>query len=610
MNNRFKVENVSNILETAGVGTWAVDLNTRRFIFASPVLEAIYERPMEDFQNDETLWKQTVHTDDIALEAAGTAKAMEGEKVTLEYRILSRTGKVKWISDRRFVDFDEQGKPARVQGVVADITPRKLLELQLRESEVTYRSLFESNPNPMWIFDYQTLAFLDVNNAALHQYGYSREEFLTMNIGNISLAQDAERLEEDIRLSQASNADFSRGVWKHIKKNQETIFVEISSHGLVYQEKPARLVVARDVTKQVEAETEIKSLNLKLTNFQFAVSRAMLICTLDANQNITYINRNFAQATNYTKTEVIGQPFAMFDSDYHSAEFDENRHRTLAKDKIWRGELRMKAKDHTFIWADTFIIPIKSEEIDTNQYLVLQNDISQSKKQELEIQQLNEELQSIQDDLSLTLEGLLDLNKQTLVSKERLSNAQRIARTGSWDWDIQQRKLYCSGEFFEILGIVEENFTVEFDNFLDFVHPEDRNFVEEMHHTTLKNLDIQYRILTKEGNIQYMHEISKAVTDEKGQLMMVSGVIQDITERKQNELQLTAQNEQLIQIANLSSHGIRRPVASILGLVSLFDKKNHDNPFNAEIIEWIEKAAEELDVVIHNIVEKTYHVND
>ncbi|MBC8110695.1 MAG: hypothetical protein H7Y04_06505, partial [Verrucomicrobia bacterium] len=52
MNNRFKVENVSNILETAGVGTWAVDLNTRRFIFASPVLEAIYERSIEDFQND------------------------------------------------------------------------------------------------------------------------------------------------------------------------------------------------------------------------------------------------------------------------------------------------------------------------------------------------------------------------------------------------------------------------------------------------------------------------------------------------------------------------------------------------------------------------------
>jgi signal transduction histidine kinase len=81
-------------------------------------------------------------------------------------------------------------------------------------------------------------------------------------------------------------------------------------------------------------------------------------------------------------------------------------------------------------------------------------------------------------------------------------------------------------------------------------------------------------------------------------------------ENKRNQDNIKEQNKRLQEIASISSHEIRRPVATILGLVNLFDKKNMDNPMNKEIIGHIDSTAQELDGVIHSIVEMTIHLKE
>ncbi len=123
---------------------------------------------------------------------------------------------------------------------------------KLLENEVYYRYLFENNPQPMWIYDLESLRFLEINNAAIHHYGYSREEFLGMTIKDIRPEEDLEALQKDIALT---NQPYNlAGEWRHLKKNGEIIFVEIISHTLTFNNREARHVMVNDITVRKKAE--------------------------------------------------------------------------------------------------------------------------------------------------------------------------------------------------------------------------------------------------------------------------------------------------------------------------------------------------------------------
>jgi PAS domain S-box-containing protein len=147
-------------------------------------------------------------------------------------------------------------------GRVHDLTERKQAEEALRDSEKRYRSLFENSPLPMWVYDTNSYAFLDVNEAAVEQYGYSRDEFLAMTIKDIRPPEDIPALLENVS-KLASDYD-APNLWKHRKKDGAMIDVEITSHIIHFAERPARLVLANDVTERLRVEVEIRRLNEEL----------------------------------------------------------------------------------------------------------------------------------------------------------------------------------------------------------------------------------------------------------------------------------------------------------------------------------------------------------
>ncbi|MDX9782748.1 MAG: ATP-binding protein [Bacteroidales bacterium] len=119
--------------------------------------------------------------------------------------------------------------------------------------------LFEKNPQPMWIYDVETLRFIEVNNSAIAKYGYSRDEFLNMTIKDIRPLEDITHLIRDVKNSQ-EEVSLSQNVWRHILKSGELINVEINSHKLIYQGFQARLVTAKDVTEIIKAREKEKKL--------------------------------------------------------------------------------------------------------------------------------------------------------------------------------------------------------------------------------------------------------------------------------------------------------------------------------------------------------------
>jgi len=137
------------------------------------------------------------------------------------------------------------------------LVDRFVFTLERRERE--YRDLFEHNPNPMWFYDLDTLAFLRVNDAAVAKYGYSAEEFEAMTIADIRPPEDLGRLYlnvEAVRSGAASDVNES-GAWRHITKDGRVLWVDITSHVMEFEGRPAEAVVVRDLTEAHEARQEL-----------------------------------------------------------------------------------------------------------------------------------------------------------------------------------------------------------------------------------------------------------------------------------------------------------------------------------------------------------------
>ncbi len=135
-----------------------------------------------------------------------------------------------------------------VLGTVVDISERKHAEKELQESNERYRKLFTINPQPMWVFDNETLRFLEVNDAAVLHYGYSRDEFLAMTIKDIRPPEEIEGLITD--LIHNSYPGPNTRTKHHLKKDGSKIVVEVTAHPLIFNGVGARLVLVTDITEK------------------------------------------------------------------------------------------------------------------------------------------------------------------------------------------------------------------------------------------------------------------------------------------------------------------------------------------------------------------------
>ncbi len=119
-----------------------------------------------------------------------------------------------------------------------------------------YRLLFDNNPVPMWAYDTATLRFLAVNNAAIQNYGYSREEFLAMSLREVRPAEDLDALEQ--RVLALPRGYRQTGQWRHRRKDGTVFPVEITSHALTFDGRDARLVLITDITERQRAEEALR----------------------------------------------------------------------------------------------------------------------------------------------------------------------------------------------------------------------------------------------------------------------------------------------------------------------------------------------------------------
>lgn len=201
-------------------------------------------------------WVQVIHPDDLPdLIEQWQHVLKNGTPFDEKYRIRQNDGSYRWYLARALPQRNENGEIIRWVGATADIHQQVLSENALRQSERRYRLLFEDNPLPMWTYDSETLRFLSVNDKAVRDYGYSREEFLSMRVSDIRPRED---LPHVMSLLHASGAGEAAGPFRHRKKDGTIFWVEVTGHDTSQENgNVQKLVVAQDVTERVHLNEEL-----------------------------------------------------------------------------------------------------------------------------------------------------------------------------------------------------------------------------------------------------------------------------------------------------------------------------------------------------------------
>ena len=279
-----------------------------------------------------------------------------------------------------------QGKAAR-QAILRDITDRRRAENALRESEERYRLLFENNPQPMWVLDRETLAFLAVNEALCRHYGYSREEFLRMTIEDIRPSADVPALFENLA---TESREFHRaGGWRHRRKDATTIEVEIASHPIHFAGRDAQLILANDVTERKRAEEALRQSEQKYRDiFDFAT---VGIYQARHDGSLLTANAPLAEMLGY------GSPEELMRKKLDEIATDPEEGRALVSQvppaqMELRREVRWRKKDGTPIWLELDARPVRSADGTVRYFEGFVHDITQRKSTEEEKRRLQEQL--------------------------------------------------------------------------------------------------------------------------------------------------------------------------------------------------------------------------
>ena len=164
-----------------------------------------------------------------------------------------------WVSTAKLPLRDERGNIVGTWGIARDVTAQIDAEQALHASELQYRSLFEHNPQPMLAYDRETFQIIAVSNAAVAAYGYSREEFLSMTLNDLTPPEDAVRLATNLAaVSSRQRSGFAGALqWRHRYKDGTVTDVEITSDDLTLDGRECRIVLCLNVTERNRATAEL-----------------------------------------------------------------------------------------------------------------------------------------------------------------------------------------------------------------------------------------------------------------------------------------------------------------------------------------------------------------
>lgn len=429
------------------------------------------------------------------------------------------------------------GTPKYFIGVIEDITPHKQIEERL---QLTQFSVDKFTDSAIWLGPAGRVLY--VNEATCRSLGYGREELLSMNIMDIDPNFSQEKylqLWEEVK--QIGSIKFES---YHIRKDGSMFPVEVSANYLKFKDSEYLITIDRDISGRKQSTHALwesrEMLRLVMNNIPQA------IFWKDINSVYLGCNATFARYSGVGNPEnIVGK------TDYDLAWKKEEAESFRRYDRavmdndmpiyhIIEPQLQADGKQ---AWLDTNKIPMHDNAGNVVGILGTYEDITDR----------------------------VEAEKKLRAKEADLARSQRITRLGSYSWDVESDRIIWSDEYYRIMGCTPQEFPVTYELFLQFVHPDYRDYVnravaESIHEK--KRLDIDYRIIRQDGTERIVHSEGEWLL-ENGRHSRLFGTILDITERKNTEMALEEAKSQTDLYVDLMSHDIGNMNQAMMGYLEM-----------------------------------------